>query len=314
MSERPDLFFIVGAARSGTTLLRIVLSHHSRICECHEMNYVCEYYANHGPGANVAAYHRYLDGHLGFRMSGYTYDETLGYLDQIHSFIDQRRALDGAPLVGAVVHHAAGVLPEIWPNAKFVHMQRDPRDVARSSVQMGWAGIPWRGADFWLAAEREWNKIERQVPADRRFGMRFEDFTAESEKSLEELCAFLGVSFEPGMLDIETTTTYKRPSPQGAASWKTAHEDEIRQIEAAVGEDRIRAAGYDPSGLPPLNPNAWTTFQLRLANIVKLQQDKVKRYGFRLTLGLFLSRRLPFEGFRTAVLRRIDNVTVKNMK
>lgn len=314
MREDPQPFFIVGAARSGTTLLRLVLTHHSQVCECHEMNFVCAYIRDHGLDADPAGYRRYLEHDLGFQMSGYSTDARLGVRDQVRDFLDQRRVMDGAPLVGAVVHHAASVLPEIWPHAKFVHLQRDPRDVARSSVQMGWAGIPWRGAEFWRTADDEWKMIERLVPAERRFEIRFEDFATDSETALDALCAFLGIAFEADMLEIEKTTTYERPRVTSAASWTKAPEDEIRQVEAAIGLDRMTAAGYAPSGMPLLEMTPGTKLRLRLMNFIRLQLDKARRYGILLSLGQFLSRRLPFTGFRRAVTRRIDAVTVRNMK
>ena len=33
-------FFLVGAVRSGTTVLRLMLGHHREICKCEEMEYV----------------------------------------------------------------------------------------------------------------------------------------------------------------------------------------------------------------------------------------------------------------------------------
>ena len=40
VSQFETPFFLVGCVRSGTTVLRLMLGHHSRVCNCDEMDYV----------------------------------------------------------------------------------------------------------------------------------------------------------------------------------------------------------------------------------------------------------------------------------
>ncbi|MEM9735225.1 MAG: hypothetical protein AAF908_01295 [Pseudomonadota bacterium] len=47
---------------------------------------------------------------------------------------------------------------QIFPGTPVVHMLRDPRDVARSCIGMGWAGDVYHGVDGWIDTERGWDR------------------------------------------------------------------------------------------------------------------------------------------------------------
>ncbi len=53
------------------------------------------------------------------------------------------------------------------------------------------------------------------MPESRRIQVTFEDLVAQPELELERVCRFLGVSYEPSMLDIEGDSSYRRPSKRG---------------------------------------------------------------------------------------------------
>jgi len=65
----------------------------------------------------------------------------------VNSFLVQKRELESKQFVGATVHRKFDKLLMIWPDAKFIHVVRDPRDVARSVVKMGRVGHVYYGAD-----------------------------------------------------------------------------------------------------------------------------------------------------------------------
>ena len=64
-------FFLVGSIRSGTTLLRLMLGHHSKICRCHEMEYVASAIVGREEWPDVHSYARDLPRHYDFRNSGF---------------------------------------------------------------------------------------------------------------------------------------------------------------------------------------------------------------------------------------------------
>jgi hypothetical protein len=57
------------------------------------------------------------------------------------------------------VHRHYDRLLRLWPEARFIHLVRDPRDVASSCIGMGWAGNVWTGVTRWIEAERLWDEV-----------------------------------------------------------------------------------------------------------------------------------------------------------
>lgn len=308
-------FFVVGSVRSGTTLLRLMLGQHSQICRCEEMDFITGDLIDANIMRDPSQYVRKLRLHRGFRLSGYDIDESLTFPEMAESFLAQRRAMDEKPLFGATVHHHFDHLPQLWPDARFIYLRRDPRDVSRSCVQMGWAGSTWHASDFWINAEEAWTKLDELVPQHNRMVIKFEDLVSECPARLQEICGFLDVEYEPDMMEIEFSGTYSRPDPKNARSWKTdASADEIAQVETRLGPERIKAAGYALSGNPLLSVNAYQRSRIALQNVCTRVAFRAERYGMGLWLQGVISRRLPFRNLRERIQIRIDRIDNLHMK
>ena len=287
-------FFLVGPLRSGTTVLRLLLGHHPRICRCDEMEYVASAIAGRLDWPDVASYVARLPERFDFRSSGFVPDSSLSFVELVNDFFAQRRAADGRELVGATVHNEFDQLVRVWPEARFIRLDRDPRDVARSCVAMGWAGNAWAGAEYWLRADAAWRRLRRAVPEERRLEVRFDELMNEPVAALTRITAFLGVGFDPAMLDIERDTTYRRPDRRQARSWRDdAADDDVRQVEARLGP-RMAAAGYAPSGLPLLPLSPLREVSLRLGHRIGRMQASRRRYGLRLWSTHVLGRKLAW--------------------
>jgi len=312
----PGPFFVVGAVRSGTTLLRLMLGHHPAICRCEEIEYLTPALVGHRDWPDLTAFRAALAKDRGFRLDGYAMPEAATSFPALaDDLLAQRRARDGKPLVGAVVHNHFDELPRIWPAARFVFLNRDPRDVARSCVQMGWAGTPYHGARKWLDAREAWARLGRQVPAERRLELRFEALVESPESELARVCEFLGTRFDSRMLEIDADTTYARPRRGESKAWReTASPDEIAQVEARVGEAALREAGYAPSGRPPLRLDAATRLRLSVAEVRGRVAFRIRRFGLGLWLTSLVAQRLPWPALRDRTQARIDTIQNQHMK
>jgi hypothetical protein len=164
---RPDPIFLVGAERSGTTLLRLMLDHHPEIAFFSEFEFAIEHVSGRGDFPDVDSYRHWLGNDRIFLDSGFHVDPTLAYPELVRSFLEQKRYRDRKPLVGATVHAGFDRLGSIWPDARYIHLLRDPRDVARSTIAMGWAGNVWTGVERWLEAESTWSRLRDDLPRER---------------------------------------------------------------------------------------------------------------------------------------------------
>lgn len=99
--------------------------------------------------------------------------------------------------------HVEAIAAEL-PEARFIHIQRDPRDVVASRLSMEWSGRSIAsGARSWAAIANEHRRLLRVMPADRYTAVRFEDLLRAPEQELRRLCTFVGLEFDPAMLRFD---------------------------------------------------------------------------------------------------------------
>ena len=115
-------------------------------------------------------------------------------------------------------------LLEWYPGARVVHMIRDPRGVFVSELRRRIetpAALPYRWLVrlpplfrgfvlletvwAWAGAVRHHRRLARLYPDAYRL-VRFEDLVREPARTVDGLCAFLGIDSEPAMLEQEVTS------------------------------------------------------------------------------------------------------------
>lgn len=272
-SNRP--FFIVGAGRSGTTLLRLILSGHSRLCVTPEtwfvqpllerlptdraltpterewaVDAIVGHYRWPDMGVDEAA----LRAELGDREGVLLRDLT----DAVYACVARNA---GKARVGDKTPTYVLILPQLaklYPDAQFVHLLRDGRDVALSYMDAGWHQRCYEGAKFeWTAAVRAARAFGKTVAPGAWLEVRYEDLVQTPEPAVRRLCAFLGEEFEPAMLDAASRADlvpererkiHKRVSGAidagRAGAWLARlSPGELFVLESCLGPD-LEAAGY----------------------------------------------------------------------
>lgn len=112
----------------------------------------------------------------------------------------KRRWIDGTPENA----HFVLSLVRMYPHAKFIHILRNPRQVATSLMHFSAAG----GSDYpEEAAYRTWSRMvescaiaEEALGPERILRIRYEDIVADPEATLRRCLAFAGEEFHPKCL------------------------------------------------------------------------------------------------------------------
>lgn len=309
-----DPLFLVGAERSGTTLLRLMLDHHPRVAFLPEFEYSVEWLTAEGQWPPVDRYIDWLRMNRLLEEPGLSVRRRDSYPLLVDDFLRQKRERDGKEHVGATVHRQFDRLLWIWPGARFVHLVRDPRDVARSSIRMGWAGDTYTALDRWLHAERLWDGVCEKVAEERRCEVSYERLITEPDDELRRLCAFIGVPFDAGMYSYAETSTYDSPDGSLIQQWRQKlSEREIRLAESRLGP-WLERRGYQASGLPPLPVGPVRRLCLRTRSKWSSRLHRLRKFGLPLTVADVLTRRLPGQPFRRSVQSRMYEISRRSWK
>lgn len=309
-------FFIVGAPRTGSTLLRRILNAHSRVAIPPESPFLIDYLlAERVPAAT--------------RLRLLLDDPE--YAQWRQGLLREFRATDVA---GAIVElHAAYAasagksrwgqktprLVRVWetvatrlPTSRFVHTVRDPRAVAASLRKSA------AHRNHALAAARRWRldaghglAMERALPG-RVLRVAYESLARDPETEVRRLCEFLDLPFEPEMLRPGRELTlnphedrhghHRRVAEPISTESVDAWRDELspRDLAAvhAVCADPGRSLGYELApAAPPSRLARWGYACDGAATaIFKLMRDLRQRRPFwrlwtrRWRLGTFWSQ------------------------
>jgi hypothetical protein len=170
----------------------------------------------------------------------------------------QRKLRFGDKTPDYVVHIPA--LADLFPDAVFVHIVRDGRDVALSLIDVEWGvATVTDAAEMWLSYVEAGRTSGRLLGSDRYREIRYEDLVAEPERELRRLCTFLRLDFEANMLayyhraeeirrSVLSPTSHGRlalpPTPQ-LRDWRHEMASSDVSTFAAIAEDTLQELGYE---------------------------------------------------------------------
>jgi len=222
MNDQP--VFIAGPDRSGTTLLYAILASHPNISMVRRMNFWRWFYERYGDLHNQENFERLLDKMLrykrmqplepdGERIRQEFWQGEPSYGRVFALFQQHNAERIGKPRWGDkslhTEHYIEQVLAE-FPDAKFIHMSRDPRDRYASVRKRFGKDTPRLGAATgrWLFSMRKAVRNKRKYP-DNYLIIRFEDLAANPEETSRTICDFIGEQYSPEMLSMEGASTYR---------------------------------------------------------------------------------------------------------
>lgn len=269
---------ILGVPRSGTTMLASMLSSTTETIALPEMSYLHDIMELDSKGAlNLEKFREILLASHRFKNSEICEnDEQLSDLfvpDDLRASISNiletyNQRTDRKNFSHWVEHtphntRAADLWLKYYPYAKFVHIVRDGRGVAASTMNRAW------GLKDIVRLSENWNsRINsiRQLQArlgDNFTEVRYEDLIQFPESTLRRVCEITGLGFQQSMLDNNGISNLKHLG--GAAligkkvdisrihGWKKELKDwEVRHFTATC-RDNLQHYNYDVSDGKALN-------------------------------------------------------------
>jgi hypothetical protein len=266
--DRP--IFIIGSGRSGTTLLRNMLNAHPRIHIAFEPHFY--WYRSLFRKRRPA--HEFLDYYFHtphFRWQGVDPARVVAQLPvdlkrddlglAFAAVMRERAARYGRVRFGDKTPAHAASLAQIFadfPDARAIHIVRDPRAAAASLARMPWAPAS-------LMVNASYLDIERKQVArfrDRMLCLRLEDLLADPRATMQQVLAFVDEPWHDAVLDHERHIPDRDDVPpypwlaraSGARELDGARDPgsltpiQVRMIEA-ITKRVMQQAGYAPQPL-----------------------------------------------------------------
>ncbi len=279
LTENP--FFVVGSPRSGTTLLRFILSSHPRIYIPPETGFIPSLPQVAGAELSLAEVTRLLEriGRLNREWDGLVQDMPAFHKALPKPTLDN--VLDALYRLKIAAHGAVrwgdktpnyvlhiSTLSQIFPTAQFVHLIRDGRD-ATLSAQKKWGEQNWYMDNYyllknWVRAVERGREVGHTLGAGRYLEVRYEALVDQPGPVVQRICAFLGEEFYPAMLDhTRLARDQIRPGghievrePISASSvqrWKTQMSPFDLKLADRIAGPTLASLGYELAGPGPLS-------------------------------------------------------------
>jgi hypothetical protein len=222
-------FFIVGIGRSGTTLLRLMLHNHPQIAIPYESHFITEYYRNiekYGDLQNHDNLHRLVSDILNEDLIS-KWDHTFD-IDRVLNNITESNLSN---VLNAIYQDYATsknkarwgdksdyldnlhIIHRLFPDARFIHIVRDGRDVANSVIKLDWGPRDIiQAAEWWDKFVLLGRRMGQMLPQDQYTEIKYEDLVLNTEKELKRLCEFLDEEYSELMLNYHQSSSKAIPA------------------------------------------------------------------------------------------------------
>lgn len=147
-------------------------------------------------------------------------------------------------------------LHALFPNARFVNVVRDGRDVYLSMRNM------IKSRDNIAVAALEWRykvhktkKLLGCIPSQKVYEVRYEDLVTDPQSKIKEICSFLNIQYETEMLSFWRTSQnyiskehsdliFQPISSNNLFKWKNVLSDREKKIFGSIANDCLKKMDY----------------------------------------------------------------------
>ena len=240
--------FVVHPPRCGSTLLGLILDHHTDVSITPEMNILDQMVSLFSPDEliqgdrlqtlrdlvkndsklmswkmDMTPYLNTVDEYMQVTMKEFITDLLTYYRDSTAS---------SAHILGfkkgSLLEHYKW-LKQVIPELKFIYIYRDSRPASLSMVKtLGFTRLS-RAAFVWRRRMYFYEMIRSEYPQDI-LGIKYEDLVTDPELICQEICRFLEIDFDPAMLQYYETNQDMKQVPKGQ---EKKHEKTRQQVTNA---------------------------------------------------------------------------------
>lgn len=282
--KKPPIF-IVGSPRSGTTLLRFILSSHPGIYIPEETGFIPFLLRNQDLTKELSedAIARIL---RKIAALNYLWEDAPRYLNELvtsHGQVYLADILDFLFTQKIKPHNAerwgdktplyVRYIPKIhkiFPKAQFIHMIRDGRD-ATLSAQKKWGIDKYFYMDNnyllknWVVNVRAGMNAAELLGTNQYFEVRYEDLVATPESTIKSLCDYLDEEFFPEMINHSILAKKVGPGPNlhhevlspistsSIHRWKQEMDEFTQKLALRTAGSLLNELDYEIPVLPPFS-------------------------------------------------------------
>lgn len=289
--------FVVGVNRSGTTLLRMMLDAHPELTMPPETHFVPELIDVAEAGgaapedllATITKQREWGDFGIGEEqlLEAFRAIEPLNAGDALRAFYSLYAERQGKPRFGEktpIYVKSIRKISRALPEARFVHVIRDGRDVALSIRDRAVKEHPIdKIAERWVRRIGQARRQSKRVPHYKE--IRYEQLILDTEPTLHEVCEFYELPWDDAVLDYHrrsadrleemkrelpadgkrTTLSVERrmqtharttqaPDPSRVSRWREQMDAEDRRLFESIAGELLSELGYAVGDGPGTEP------------------------------------------------------------
>ena len=127
---------------------------------------------------------------------------------------------------------------ELVPEAKLVHIYRDPRDVVASYMKQTWTPTdPVQGAKFIGSILDRWWQIRDGLPTDAYLEISLESMVSDPTSILQDVCMFWGIDWHESLLKTDLSRSH-------SGRWKKDLNNDQKERVQSLLAGYIEKLGY----------------------------------------------------------------------
>ena len=307
--------FLVGLPRSGTKLLRGLLNGHSRVSiplnETEFLPHWLNNWSDFGDLSTPAAFEAFYARVSRSRYFTHRLDEH-GKRIPAAVWSSQCKSFTPQAVFEALIRHDAAVpndaiwgdkspgyishlplLKAAFPRARFIHIIRDVRDYSLS-INHAFGKSKIRAAQRWndsISSARQ----AAQALGNDYIEVLYEKLLDDPQRHLQLLCDFVGIDFEPGMLQLSFPTEnigiakgQRQIMQKNVEKWRTKMPDKERILIEQISGNLLRSLGYPVSESSTRTVSKFRMLALQAHDGFQLTKTEASRRGWFTTVQAIL--------------------------